>query len=515
MKQKIFCIMLVIALTLSLFSNVVSAAYTLPAAFGAPEDFTVQFYGSPDNWDGFTFNVTASKELRSFLDDIAKDGSDYAASGYTLDDIKLQFDFKLDNGNWHYSSDWEDKLAWMPNMSSIRLSSGTYSSFTVIDKGSFEGFVPGEKLPDTKSFFDSHTMDFKVRLIANSQDSSGNDYRCASAWSSVFTYSNKQIDVDPAKLINHAPVLKAVELKKDAEGRPVFHIVTEPAHEDLRLLNSLSGNCMNTEVWIKVQNGNWESSGLDNFREQFDIPADVALSGFTDNYDAAVYEVKVRYAFNLIHSPGKSASSQMIYSPYSNVLSKGHEAYSVASKWATPLLDKADTLGLIPDILKGADMTKPISREEFAELAVRLYEKITGKASDPVSPNPFKDTTNQQILKAFKLGITSGTSETTFSPKTLINREQCAVMLYKVIKAINPDGDYSIAGAKDFLDQKNISGWAVEATKYMSKNGIITGNTKGNFMPKATTTAEKAAGYGMATREQALAMSVSIFEKAK
>ncbi len=66
-------------------------------------------------------------------------------------------------------------------------------------------------------------------------------------------------------------------------------------------------------------------------------------------------------------------------------------------------------------------MTKPITREEFCELAVLLYEKVTETAAAPVSPNPFTDTTNSQILKAYALGITTGTSTTTFSPNTLIN----------------------------------------------------------------------------------------------
>jgi len=47
----------------------------------------------------------------------------------------------------------------------------------------------------------------------------------------------------------------------------------------------------------------------------------------------------------------------------------------------------------------------------------------------------------------------------------------------------------------------------------MSKIGVITGNAKGEFMPKATTSAQEAAGYGMATREQAIAMSVRSYDK--
>lgn len=196
-------------------------------------------------------------------------------------------------------------------------------------------------------------------------------------------------------------------------------------------------------------------------------------------------------------------------SEYSNIASLGLQS----SAWAVPELKQAEALGLIPGILTGKDLTKPITREEFCELAVLLYEKVTGTAATQVSPNPFSDTDNPQILKAYQLGITKGISETTFEPNTLINREQCAAMLYRAIKAIAPDGDYSVAGVKDFPDQTQISAWAVEATKYMSKINIIKGDANGNFMPKATTSAQQAAGYGMATREAAILMTVRAYDK--
>lgn len=195
-------------------------------------------------------------------------------------------------------------------------------------------------------------------------------------------------------------------------------------------------------------------------------------------------------------------------SGYSNVAALGLKS----STWAVAELEKADGLGLIPDILQGKDLTKPITREEFCELAVLLYEKVTGTAASAASTNPFTDTENAQILKAYQLGITNGISSTTFEPNTLINREQCAAMLYRAIKAIKPDADYSIAGVQDFPDQKYISAWAVEATKYMSNIGIIKGDASGNFMPKATTTAQQAASYGMATREAAILMTVRAYE---
>jgi hypothetical protein len=177
-------------------------------------------------------------------------------------------------------------------------------------------------------------------------------------------------------------------------------------------------------------------------------------------------------------------------------------------------LEKANDAGLIPEILKGKDLTKPITREEFAELALLLYEKTTGKAVT-IPQNPFTDTVNPQVLKAFSIGITQGTSTTTFEPNVLINREQCATMLFRTIKAIAPEGDYSIDGVKDFPDQADISSWAVEGTKFMSKLGIIKGDTSGNFMPKAVTDAQKAVNYGMASREAAILMSVRTYDQYK
>lgn len=186
--------------------------------------------------------------------------------------------------------------------------------------------------------------------------------------------------------------------------------------------------------------------------------------------------------------------------------------YSNASGWAKPELEKAYEYSLIPYSLQNTDMTRPITREEFAELTVILYEKATGKAAVAVSPNPFKDTVNPEILKAFNVGVLKGTSDSTFSPGELTNREQAATMLSRTMRVIAPDGDYSTGGAQAFSDQMDISVWALEHVKFMSKSGIIKGSG-GKFMPKAVTAAQAASGYATTTREQALAMGVRAFEK--
>jgi hypothetical protein len=85
-------------------------------------------------------------------------------------------------------------------------------------------------------------------------------------------------------------------------------------------------------------------------------------------------------------------------------------------------------------------------------------------------------------------------------------------MLFRAIKAVAPNADYSVAGVTDFPTRKTFPLGRSTRPKYMSKLGIIKGDDSGNFMPKATTTAQTAAGYGMATREAAILMTVRTYE---
>jgi len=317
-----------------------------------------------------------------------------------------------------------------------------------------------------------------------------------------------------------------IEIRKREDGKPYFEIKWTNPQAILDLVKYWDNHGeapLSYEIDMKQGSGKWiyeqGEYGLygNSLHAGYDetgiyavnnAPFDPINDGILDNVDikANIYFFRVRYAYY--------NNGGYIYSSFSDSASIGMESfYKEASKWATAELNKAAEYKLIPDILIGDDMTKPITREEFCELVVLLCEEVTGKVAEPVSPNPFTDTVNPQILKANKLRITTGTSATKFSPMELINREQCATMLFRAIKHIDPNGVYRIDSVKDFPDQKYISNWAVEATKYMFKIGIILGDAKGNFMPKATTIEQEASGYGMATKEQAIALAVRTYEK--
>ncbi|MBP7175566.1 MAG: S-layer homology domain-containing protein [Thermoclostridium sp.] len=147
--------------------------------------------------------------------------------------------------------------------------------------------------------------------------------------------------------------------------------------------------------------------------------------------------------------------------------------YKNASEWAVPELDKASGFGLVTDKIKN-NMKANITREEFAEIAVRLYETYTGEEAQTGSES-FSDTKNPEILKAANLKITGGIGGGRFGPDQLVTREQIATFLFRTIKAMDPEGDFSASSGTKFSDDALIDSWAQEGVYFCAEAGIIKG----------------------------------------
>ncbi len=427
--------------------------------------------------------------------------------------LLYELDWKINDGPWQFNKTWNGTS----DLGIMEYYESTYELFNVCgylnniahdERNAFDIPVFDFSLNQDAFNLQNNTYSFRYRYVYEYDNGEG--YRCVvSPYSEIAAIGKTSAAQIPNSL--EAPKGLAGELKTYENGQPYFHFTCT-------IPDSVEQANKQTSVWTKLD---WKIGGSKWATESENLPFEKAGNMLSDDLDvdpidqggwAEVNIEQNTYYFRMYFEMQKPDGST-VRSPFSNVVEIGTPAfYSNANSWAVAELNKAADYELIPDILKGADMTKPISREEFAELAIRLYEKTSGQTAAPVSPNPFTDTNNPQILKAYAVGITLGTSDTNFSPRVLINREQCATMLFRTIKAIVPDADYSIAGAADFPDQKYISDWAVEATKYMSKIGIIKGDTQGNFMPKAITTSQEAVGYGMASREAAVLMAVRTYE---
>ena len=178
--------------------------------------------------------------------------------------------------------------------------------------------------------------------------------------------------------------------------------------------------------------------------------------------------------------------------------------WSKCSAWAQNYLSTAQQIGLIPDILKHTDMTQNITREEFAALAVTLYEGVIEKTAAKANDNPFTDCTSADVLKAYNLGIVNGTSTTTFEPSGYLTREQGATMLGRTYEAIcygkaGNGSKLSTAGSTPFADGSSISSYAVPYVYFMNANGIIDGIGNGRFDP-----------WGKLSREAAIKITVTM-----
>ncbi len=148
--------------------------------------------------------------------------------------------------------------------------------------------------------------------------------------------------------------------------------------------------------------------------------------------------------------------------------------------WAKDSVKRAIDLGFISHSLQ-VKLNENITRAEFCEIIIKLYEEKTGFAISSTVKNPFVDTNDKYILKAYTLGIVSGKTYNRFEPNSYITREESAVILNNLLKKM----EYPILDAQyRYKDDNLISSWAKSSVQAVSNIKIMTGDTKGYFNPK-------------------------------
>ncbi len=241
--------------------------------------------------------------------------------------------------------------------------------------------------------------------------------------------------------------------------------------------------------------------------------------GFKENYEfGIVLSSDTEWAPNVKLSAG-AGTPDIDFSQFGTT-----DAWADASEWALGELEKAEALGLIPDCLVGQDLTKPITRREFAAVVVKLYENLTGETAEPAAENPFTDTDDAEVLKAYNIEATLGTSATTYSPENILPREEGATMLTRVVKkhvlpgwTLATDSQFTLPYEMPtpFTDDAKISAWARDSVYYMASKGIILGVPDGDalkFNPRHLTTEEAAIGFANLARQEALLFAVRTAE---
>ncbi|MDR7857432.1 NlpC/P60 family protein [Tissierella sp.] len=173
------------------------------------------------------------------------------------------------------------------------------------------------------------------------------------------------------------------------------------------------------------------------------------------------------------------------------------------SSWAKTEIEAAKEIAFVPENILGSYGSN-ITREEFSELAVQLFETIVGREISVEGESPFIDTQNPNIIKANKLGIVEGKGSGIFAPYENITREEVSLILYRTLQVAKPRYDYTNPNEYIFKDYDEISTWAIEAVSYLYGIEALSGVGDNRFDPK-----------GHTSREEAIVISKRIYDKVK
>ena len=187
----------------------------------------------------------------------------------------------------------------------------------------------------------------------------------------------------------------------------------------------------------------------------------------------------------------------MILSAISLTAVLGSSAFAAdLSSWAVPGYQSASEAGLVSYSVVSNNLKDSITREEFCELAMNLYKKLTNEDLPVPAGSPFVDTDSVAVAQAYNYGIVQGTSDTTFTPDRLVTREEMAKMLVSTLTA--SEVVFNIADGADtayisaFDDGSSVSAWAMSSINTALNYELMTGVTDTTLEPLMATSREQA-----------------------
>lgn len=154
------------------------------------------------------------------------------------------------------------------------------------------------------------------------------------------------------------------------------------------------------------------------------------------------------------------------------------------SDWAQAGVTEAVNAGIVPDGLPG-DYTKSITRAEFCNLAVKLYETKTG--AEITGRAEFPDTSDVNVQKVAYLGVVFGYDNGNFGPNDTLTREQAAAILSRLAGKLN----ISMSSAKMPFTDVSATSWARADIAKIYGIGVMMGTGNTTFSPSESYTIEQ------------------------
>lgn len=176
--------------------------------------------------------------------------------------------------------------------------------------------------------------------------------------------------------------------------------------------------------------------------------------------------------------------------------------YSGASPWAAEALKTMDLLGLLPESIKYAVMTEPITRGQMCELAMLTYTALMEEVPEVEEPI-FSDTDLPAISQAGMIGIVNGFTDGSFRPEELLTREQFFQITNNFLNVCGQleESDEALLH-RVYADVSSIGLWAYESVALLYRIGVMQGNAHGQAVPLAGTSCEQAIAMLMRTYQQ-------------
>ena len=159
-------------------------------------------------------------------------------------------------------------------------------------------------------------------------------------------------------------------------------------------------------------------------------------------------------------------------------------------QWAKPAIDYLVGISMISGYGDNTfKPTKNITRAEFISIIARKY------LPQDYYEQSFADVDNgswyfNYVESAYNSGIISGKDGNVFAPNDNITRQDMAVILYSLAKFL---GHELPADAAEFADDADIAEYSRNAIYSLRCAGIVNGDEKGSFNPKAAATRAEAA----------------------
>ena len=564
MKKTTLSILTTLCMLFGILPSCVLAA-ALPTEWTKPTNVIITNESEENGEFVLQLSYTVGEDHSTFIDDTEYQGN-YEKYGLT-DAVhpvsQMQIDWRIDGGAWHYDPIWdvanEDRegadeyLYYRATAPYGNERAGSAYFLRLPAKEQWDandsGWQNAMQAQGVNDIFANdagymqldltkHKVEARVRLITSV---SGADIDTAvgeqnssiyiiSPWSDIAVFGAGAAAVTrpttlPVPSVTNFAVGKAKDSGTLPDGYPIFtYNLSVPADvEKLASTATALWAQFDADVQVKIGNGEWQNILNDGGWDSVEITSGQHtgyMPGLNENGYTEVLggqcQMRVRYCWS-----GDEGAE--IYSDWCTPLSFNSSAWQ-SSDWAATEVKDASELGLIPDSLKNADLTKPITRAEFAAVSVKAYEAMANTQALPAINNPFNDTTDVEVLKAYNVGITAGVSADKFEPNTLLNREQAATMLTRVFKratltgwTIQTDSQFTLPYTMPavFADDAQISGWARDSVYFMVSNDIIKGMGNNNFAPQNITTEQQSTGYANATREQALIIAVRMVKNLK